>query len=608
MSDQPIGDHAMLSDGHSAALIDRDGSVEWLCWPRFDSPSVFARLLDDRAGHFRVGPAVAADAVERAYLDDTLVLRTRFRTATGVLELTDALAMADGVRGHDLGRGSPGLLLRTARCVAGHVDVEVALAPRLEYGLTRPLLERSATGYQARGGPLALQLSTELSLTAVDAALDGRVTLVAGQQVGLALQHGSSWEPLPAPLTAAEIERRLDDTVAAWRSWSATHQRYDGPYADLVAHSGRVLQGLTYQPTGAIVAAATTSLPEAVGGERNWDYRYTWVRDASLTLRALWVAACPDEANGFLSFLTTAASSVHHAAELQIMFGIGGERDLSERTLDRLDGWRGSRPVRVGNGAWDQRQLDVYGELLDAVHRLREQLSPFEPAQRQLLVRLADTAAAVWRETDQGIWETRGEPQHFLHSKLLCWVALDRAIDLSPHLGAEDRVAAWRIERQAIRAAIETRGWSEHRQAFTASFGSDDLDASTLLLPIVGFLPGDDPRVLATIDAIADGLTDERGLVYRYRSADGLPGEEGTFLLCTFWLAEALALAGRIDRARAVFERAIAVRNDVGLLAEEIDTVTGEQLGNLPQAFSHIGLVNAAWAIDQAVAARRDVS
>ena len=408
--------------------------------------------------------------------------------------------------------------------------------------------------------------------------------------------------------------------MSAWQSWSDIHQAYVGPWRDLVHHSGRVLQSLSYAPSGAICAAATTSLPEVVGGTRNWDYRYAWVRDASFTIEALWVAACPDEANQFFNYLSgAAAGSLDRGDGLQIMFGVGGERDLTERELPHLAGWRHSAPVRVGNGAWNQRQLDVYGELLGAVHRLCDNVfddvsrrvgpmadpdrwgvaADLAPATRRFFVRLADTAAQVWQQQDRGIWEVRGEPRDFLYSKLMCWVALDRAVALADRLDAAERVPAWEQTQAEIREAILSRGWSDRAKAFTQSFGSDELDASSLMLPLVGFLPGDDPRVLATIDAVEERLTDERGLVYRYRSHDGLEGDEGTFLLCTFWLAQALAVAGQPARARAVFERAATFVNDVGLLAEEVDPVTGELLGNFPQAFSHIGLVNAAWAISQ---------
>jgi GH15 family glucan-1,4-alpha-glucosidase len=385
-----------------------------------------------------------------------------------------------------------------------------------------------------------------------------------------------------------------------------------------------VLQALSFQPTGAICAAATTSLPETPGGTRNWDYRFAWVRDASFTIEALWVAACPDEANEFFDYITTSAGgSLEQGAHLQIMFGIGGERDLTERELPHLAGWRQSYPVRIGNNAWRQRQLDVYGELLGAVYRLSDHLfdpagrvgpsaapgkwdrAPhIAPATRQFFIELADTAATSWQEKDHGIWEVRGEPRHFVYSKLMCWLALERAIDLADHLGASDRVQSWAQTKDEIRRAILSEGWNDRVNAFTQSFGSDDLDASSLMLPLVGFLPPDDARVLATIDVTEERLTDRRGLVYRYRSHDGLEGDEGAFLLCTFWLAQALAVAGQPGRARNVFERAAAFVNDVGLLAEEVDPSTEELLGNFPQAFSHIGLVNAAWAICEAEAAQ----
>ncbi|MCA4134865.1 glycoside hydrolase family 15 protein, partial [Arthrobacter sp. M4] len=376
--------------------------------------------------------------------------------------------------------------------------------------------------------------------------------------------------------------------------------------SDLVAASGRVLQALTFAPTGAIVAAATTSLPEEVGGSRNWDYRYTWIRDASMTLQALWVAACPDEAGRFFSFMAEAGASQLRTGDLQIVYGIGGQRDLSERELGHLPGWAGSAPVRVGNAAWRQRQIDVYGELLGAAARLPETLADLEPETRRFLADVADAAAARWQDADQGIWEIRGEPRHFLHSKLMCWVALDRAIALAGILQAEDRVEDWKQTRALIAAAIREKGWNEQVGAYTQAFGAEDLDASSLMLSMTGFLPGEDPRMLATIEAVQRDLTDRRGLVYRYRAADGLPGQEGTFLLCTFWLAHALALAGQPGQAREVFARAAAYASDLGLLAEEVAPDSDELLGNFPQAFSHIGLVNAAWAIAEAEAKDSD--
>jgi GH15 family glucan-1,4-alpha-glucosidase len=618
MSDTAIADYALLSDRHGAALVSRDGSVDWLCCPRFDSPSMFARLLGEQAGHWSVRASGAAE-ITRRYVDRTMVLETTYRTDTGTVVVVDALAMGEGNRGHDLGKGSPHLMLRQVACSRGEVEIEVEYVPRPEYGLVLPLLDERDGGLAATGGAEVLVLSCPVPLVVDGSSASGRFCMRAGEHVGFALHHNKRADSGTARVwNGSEIAARLDDTVSAWQSWSELHQAYVGPFHDLVHHSGRVLQALSFQPTGAICAAATTSLPEVVGGARNWDYRYSWVRDASLTIEALWVAACPDEANEFFDYMTaSAAGSLAHADDLQIMFGIGGERDLTERDLPHLPGWRKSAPVRVGNGAWRQRQLDVYGELLSAVHRLSDRIfdqqerrvgplselgkwdAPPElaPGTRRFFVDLAETAARRWQEKDHGIWEVRGEPRHFVYSKLMCWVALDRATALADRLGAADRVDAWTQTRDEIHRAILREGWSKRVNAFTQYFGSDELDASNLMVPLVGFLPADDPRVLSTIDATEARLTDERGLVYRYRARDGLDGEEGTFLLCTFWLAQALAMAGRPERARAVFERAASFVNDVGLLAEEVDPISGELLGNFPQAFSHIGLVNAAWAI-----------
>jgi GH15 family glucan-1,4-alpha-glucosidase len=600
MDSLAIGEYALLSDCRSAALVSRDGSVDWLCFPRFDGPSVFCRLLDPAGGHFAIRPAGECQ-VGRRYVDQTLVLETTFTTARGTAVLTDALAVGLNERGHHLGARSPGMLLRSLACTEGEVQAEISYAPRPEYGLVRPVLIPVPGGLATQGGASQLFLSTSAGFDVDNATATARVRLTAGQSAMFALGHGELAGPPPARWSAEEITARLADTVEGWRSWSAIHQNYEGPWRELVRHSGRVLQAMTFAPTGAIVAAPTTSLPETVGGERNWDYRYTWVRDASLTMQALWVAACPDEANKFFAFLANAAASgLQRGADLQIMFGVGGERDLSERELPHLAGWRGSRPVRVGNGAYLQRQLDVYGELLVAAQRLVDQLGELDPLTKGFLATAADTAAARWEEKDQGIWEIRGEPRDFLYSKLMCWVAVDRAIALAGHLGAEDRVADWGTARDEIRAAILTRGWNERAGAFTQAFGSEDLDASSLMLAISGFLAGDDPRMKATIDAIARRLTDKTGLVYRYLTHDGLAGPEGAFLLCTFWLAEAQALAGDVEAATVTFERAVAAINDVGLLAEEVDPRTGEMIGNFPQAFSHVGLINAAWAISEA--------
>lgn len=620
MSTTPLADYALLSDRHSAALVSRNGSVEWLCFPRFDSASVFGRLLDDDAGYWLI-EAPDATEVSRRYLDHTIVLETTFHTPTGAATLVDALAMGEGNRGHRLGEGAPHLLVRKATCTEGEVDLHLEYLPRPEYGLVYPLLNAVEGGLMAVGGADVLALSSPISLAIGPSSATGDLHLSAGESAAFALHHNKREDPPTARVwSQSEISSRLDDTVEAWKSWSDLHQSYVGPWHDLVHQSGLVLQALSFAPTGAICAAATTSLPETVGGVRNWDYRYSWVRDASFTIEALWVAACPDEANEYFDYVTTSsAGSLDRGRDLQIMFGIGGERDLTERELTHLKGWRNSKPVRVGNGAWKQRQLDVYGELLSAVYRMSDHLfddsakrvgpmsdvarwgsSPdLADSTRQFFVQVADGAAQRWKEKDRGIWEVRGEPRDFLYSKLMCWVALDRAVAVADRLDASDHVQRWNDTKEEIRQAILTKGWSDRAGAFTQSFGRDDLDASNLMIPLVGLLPAEDPRVLSTIKATQEHLTDERGLVYRYRSQDGLDGEEGTFLLCTFWLSQALARSGEAQEARKVFERAVAFVNDVGLLSEEVDRRSGELLGNFPQAFSHIGLVNAAWAISE---------
>ena len=600
MSDRPIADYALISDCQSAALVSSEGSVDWLCFPRFDRPSVFGRLLDQKAGHWSIQPVETLEA-RRSYVERTMAIKTTFRSAGGKATLVDLMAVGEGEREHKLGAHSPHALLRNVICEEGSVELDIEYAPRPEYGLIFPFLTSVEGGIYARGGADVLLLSSPVAFEIEGSSARARISLTQGQSIAFALHHKQSWEQQPAVWDQDQIKSRMDDTILGWQTWSGIHQSYEGPWRDLVHTSGRVLQALTYQPTGAIVAAPTTSLPEEVGGERNWDYRYAWVRDSSLTLEALWVAACPDEATDFFSYMAGAsASQLRRGSDLQIMFGIGGERDLSERTLPHLSGWRNSRPVRVGNGAWDQRQIDVYGELLNAAYRLSEQWTVLDPATREFLVAVADAAAVRWEETDQGLWEQRGEPQHFLYSKLMCWVALDRAIQLAERLEATDRVDMWTKTRDEIKDAILLRGWNDRAQAFTQAFGSEDLDAANLMMPIMGFISAKDPRMLSTIRATEERLTDEHGLVYRYKSHDGLEGEEGTFLLCTFWLAQAQALAGELNRARTTFESAVAYANDVGLLAEEVDPTTKELLGNFPQAFSHIGLVNAAWAIAQA--------
>jgi alpha,alpha-trehalase len=604
----PIGEYGLLADCNSAALVSRDGSIDWLCLPRYDSAAVFARLLDPDAGHWSLRPAGAFTA-ERRYLPGTLVIETTFRTDSGTARVRDAMAFADGQRGHALGFDAPHEILRSVEGLAGEVAFVMDVAPRPDYGLIRPLIRLEPGGARTFGAG-RVAVSSPVALEVEDATMRAAFTVAAGDERGFALRWAApEAREAPAPTPADRVAARIDETAEAWRSWEAEHDVYAGEHRELVRLGSRVLKGLTFRPTGAIVAAPTTSLPETVGGERNWDYRYSWIRDSSLTIEALYVGACSDEAEEFISFMTSAAGGRAGEGSLQIMYGIGGEHDLSERTLGHLRGWRDSAPVRVGNGAWDQVQLDVYGELLNALHLYRERLGDLHPEIQAFVADLADTAARRWTETDSGMWEMRGAPRHHLSSKVLCWTALDRAVKLAPQLGMHAKVAEWERTRDEIRAAILERGWSEARQAYAQSFDSDELDAAQLLMPILGFLPADDPRMRSTIEAIARDLTED-GLVLRYRNeeglnADGLTGEEGTFVICSFWLVSCLAKAGELERAEALFDQLAGYANDLGLLAEEIDTRSGEQLGNFPQAFSHIGLITAAWEIDKAREARR---
>src|SRR3954464_13019012 len=463
---KPIADYGLLADCTSAALVDRDGSIDWLCMPHYDSPAVFARILDPDAGHWSIAP-VGPCTSERRYVDGTLVIETTFTTPTGVVRLTDAMAFAEGQRGHDLGMHAPQEVLRPVEGFEGSVELEMECAPRPEYGLVKPLFRQEGQGGRTFGGPNQIAVSAGVPVSIDDATMRARFTVEPGEQVGFALHWASVVSARPMAAAPETVAARIADTVEGWRSWEAEHDIYAGPHRELVRLSARVLKGLTFRPTGAIVAAPTTSLPETGGGERNWDYRFSWIRDSSLTIEALYIGACSDEAEEFVSFMTSAAGGGASEGSLQIMYGIGGEHDLSERELAHLRGWRDSQPVRVGNGAWNQKQLDVYGELLNALWLYQEKLGELHPEIQQFVADLADTAARRWKETDSGIWEMRGEPRHHLSSKVLCWVALDRAVKLAPALGMHAaKVDGWATERDRIRDAILERGWSQSAQAY----------------------------------------------------------------------------------------------------------------------------------------------
>ncbi len=584
-----IGDYGFLSDCHSAALVDRSGSIDWWCPTRFDSPSVFARLLDAHAGHWSLRPA-ADHRSTRCYLGPTLVLRTTFVSDTGEVEVTDALALEPGARGHDVGLRSPHTLLRRVHGRRGTVSMDMELSPRMEYGLTTPHLSDEPEGLVARGGPLTLTLTGDVALTRRSTTAQATFRVAAGETLDFRLAATPSF-PGGEGRSSGEGPN-LEDTLEGWRSWSTRHQEYQGRHRQAVLRSSLVLQGLTYAPSGAVVAAATTSLPEVIGGDLNFDYRFAWLRDLSLTIRSLWIAACPDEADKFFRWIAQAAGQLHDE-RVQVMYGVAGERDLTERTLAHLAGFRGSQPVRIGNDAWDQSQLDILGEVVDAAHQLGDQLGELSEATQSLLVALANRAADTWRDPDAGMWEARDQQRQYVSSKVMCWVAVDRAVALAPRLGEQADPARWERARGQIRQAVLDKAWSEQAGAYTGAFGSDDLDASVLLLPLVGFLPADDERMWATIEAVERELGDA-GLVRRWR------GDPMGFLICTYWLSECLALGGELERAEAWFERASSYGNDLGLLAEEADPEGGELLGNFPQAFSHVGLINAAWRLTEA--------
>jgi len=584
----PIADYGFVSDCHSAALIDRRGSVDWWCVPRFDSPSVFGRILDPDAGHWSIRP-VDDFEVERHYTDRSLILRSVFLTAGGEVMLTDAAALERGARGHDLGHRSPHTLLRRLEGVRGTVALDLDFAPRMEYGRTEPHLRAVASGVVARGGPTQLTLASPVPLRCDNGSARARIIVGPGD----VLEFRAAYQPaFGSPPDKDGDLATIDDTWKAWQSWSKLHDSYRGRFPEQVRRSAIILQGLTFQPSGAVAAAATTSLPERMGGDLNFDYRYAWLRDLSLTTRSLWIAACPTEPARLLDWFANAAGKVGDEL-FQIMYGVGGERDLTERTLDHLSGYHDSRPVRVGNQAWTQVQLDVLGEVLDAVHLLSDDLGQLDQGLQDLLVVLADRAAAGWAEPDAGMWEARDRQRQYVSSKVMCWVALDRAIALADRLGTAADPARWATAREEIRAAVLEQAWSATAGAYTGAFASDDLDASVLLLPLVGFLPADDERMRATIEAVERDLG-TGGLVRRW------PGDESGFLICTFWLAECLALAGDAARAEAWFTSATDYANDLGLLSEEAVPHGGPLLGNFPQAFSHVGLINAAWRITQA--------
>jgi len=598
----PIASYAFLSDCEVSALVAPDGAVEWLCLPRPDGPSVFGALLDRAAGYFRFAPAGASVPDQRRYLPGTNVLETTWHTPSGWLTVRDLLVMGppeDDVRRDEWRRvpsdaTSQGVLLRIATCFDGRVEMRADCLPMFEYGASPGDWSYDDTGYggaTVQCGDLSLDLRSSLRLGIVRSRAYGRTTLQQGESAWIALGWSGH---LPTGLDDAM--QQLARTEQYWRDWLSLATVPDTSWRPYIERSALALKGLSYAPTGAVMAAGTTSLPETPGGERNWDYRYTWIRDSAFMLRALHALGFEWEAVEYFAFLLESVARAGDGWKLQIMYGIGGETDLTEHTLDHLSGYEDSRPVRTGNGAYDQQQHDVWGMLLDslAIHARRGGAVPHPVWEG--IASLVDDAIANAPEPDQGIWEMRGEPKHFVASKVMCWVAADRGAHLARARGDAERAQRWASAADAIKAEVLAKGL-DGRGVFVQHYDTTDLDASNLLIPIMGFLPGDDERTRATVLAIADELTKD-GLVLRYRTDaadDGLSNaEEGTFTICSFWLVSALAMVGERDRAHALFEKLLSFAGPLLLYAEEIDVASGQHLGNFPQAFTHLALIDAA--------------
>ena len=580
-----IEDYALVGDLQTAALIGREGSVDWLCFPRFDSGSCFGALLGTHEhGHWGISPVAGGPATERRYRDDTLILESEWQTATGRVRVIDFMPP----------RGRNPDIVRIVEGLDGTVEMATEFVIRFDYGSVIPWIRRlDDDTLLAIGGPDGLALRTPVDLEPEGMTHTARFAVHAGERVPFVLTWFPSHHRLPQPVDA---ERALHETEAYWLKWFESCA-YEGEYREAVHVSLAVLKALTYQPTGGIVAAPTTSLPEQIGGVRNWDYRFTWLRDATFTLFAMMNAGFIDEARAWRNWLLRAVAG--DPANAQILYGVAGERRVMEVELEWLPGYAGSAPVRVGNAAHEQFQLDVYGEVMDALHQARVDGLPADDHTWSLQRAIMDFLEGAWEQPDEGIWEVRGPRRHFTHSKVLAWVAFDRAVDTVERYDLPGPADRWRRLRDEIHREVCSEAFSIELNSFTQAYGSDELDASTLLIPLVGFLPGDDPRVLGTIDAIQRDLTRD-GFVERYRpqahnEVDGLPGGEGVFLPCSYWLVDALLMARRDDEARALFEQLLAIRNDLGLLSEEYDPAAKRLLGNFPQAFTHVGLVNSAY-------------
>jgi len=583
---QAISDYALIGDCETAALVGRNGSIDWLCWPRFDSGACFTALLGTpEHGRWLIAPEGDVRQTSRRYRGDTLILETEFETDEGAVSIIDFMPVRSA-------EGKKSDLVRIVVGLRGQVRMKMDLAFCFDYGRIVPWVSQTADGrLSAVAGPHAVLLTSPVPVEPDETRTVAAFTVSEGERLAFTLTYEASHLPLPRPCKAEEA---LCETEEFWQDW-AQQCRYEGPWKDAVMRSLITVKALTYSPTGGIVAAPTTSLPEQFGGSRNWDYRFCWLRDATFTLLSLIDAGYRTEAEAWCDWLLRAVAGA--ASQIQPLYGIGGEHRTDEVELDWLPGYADSRPVRIGNAAYSQLQVDVFGSVIDTLHEARLCGLTLHEASEGLQTQLLNRLEEVWREPDEGLWEVRSERQHFVHAKLMSWVAFDRAVSLSENYGLPGPVDRWRALRDEIKAEILERGWSEERGAFVQAYDSKALDASVLLMPMMGFLPPDDPRIVSTTRAIERELTRD-GLVLRYdteESVDGLDGDEGAFLACSFWLVDNLILQDRHDDARALFERLLSLRNDVGLLAEQWDWNTGQQVGNFPQAFSHFAMIDAAF-------------
>ena len=597
-----IEDYALIGDRETAALIDRSGSIDWLCWPDFSSSACLAALLGTQDnGYWKIAPAAGDWKTERRYRDHTLILETTFEHADGAVRLIDLMP----VRKHD------SHVVRIVEGIRGKLAMRMELALRFDYGRTVPWVTRArdgapaqdlrADGLHAIAGPNLAVLHASVPVRGENLRTVADFTLSAGERAWFTLTHGVSYRPDPPPV---DVDKALNETETFWQRWSERLQ-YQGKYREAVERSLITLKAMTFQPTGGVVAAITTSLPESLGGVRNWDYRYCWLRDTTFTLLALTNAGYFDEAAAWQDWLLRALAG--SPDQVQIMYGLKGERQLVEWEAGWLPGYENSRPVRIGNAASFQVQLDIFGEMLDCFFHAQHSMNRHSETDFRVLALLIERLESIWREPDEGIWETRGGPQHFTYSKMMAWAAFDRAVLLAEQLGYAAPIERWQAARDVIHAEICAKAFNKEKNSFVQAYGSDQVDAALLLMPVVGFLPGDDPRVRSTVETIERELM-PAGLVLRYdtsKVSDGLPPGEGVFLACSFWMVSSLKAIGRVDDARALFERLLEVRNDLGLLSEEYDVDRKRLVGNFPQAFSHIALVNAAFDLEEATDVRK---